>query len=104
MNDTEIMPIAAHIYVTLRRKLNRVIDVEWMLRNQDYAREVIQIARKPGVEELAHYVDRIEALIFGKVVTPLPVSKARDTMRALPETGESGEDAAIASQYIGSLR
>lgn len=97
--------IAAHLYITLRRKLNRVIDVEWLVKNEDYACEVIGMARQPGLEEVAHYADRMEELIFGKIlrqrpVEPKPVTKIVETPSQSSEV--PSEDSA--RQYIGSLR
>lgn len=105
MSESEKLSIAAHLYVTLRRKLNRVIDVEWLLHNEDYAREVIKIVRQQGMEELAHYADRMEVLIFGKAPPPKPEPIMPDIMSDLPAEEEpEEEDAAIASRYIGALR
>ena len=107
MSETaEKLPIAAHLYVTLRRKLNRVIDVEWLLHNEDYAKEVIKIARQQGMEELAHYADRMEELIFGKVAPPRPAPIVQNIMREPPAVEEPEEDdsVAVASQYVGTLR
>ncbi|HEY8117699.1 MAG TPA: hypothetical protein VIE91_00520 [Methylophilaceae bacterium] len=108
MSESEKLSIAAHLYVTFRRKLNRVIDVEWLLHNDDYAKEVIRIARQQGMEELAHYADRMEELIFGKAAPPLaqPVPIMPEIMRELPPPEDELEedDAANASRYIGTLR
>lgn len=107
MSESEKLSIAAHLYVTFRRKLNRVIDVEWLLHNGDYAKEVIRIARQQGMEELAHYADRMEELIFGKVAPPLaqPMPITPEVMREMPSEDELEEDdAANASRYIGTLR
>lgn len=108
MSESEKLSIAAHLYVTLRRKLNRVIDVEWMLHNEAYAREIIRIGRQQGMEELAHYADRMEELIFGKASPPQPMPIVQDIMRepplAMEEALEEDDSAAVASRYIGTLR
>lgn len=44
----------------LRRTTNRMIDVEWMIANAEYAREVIRLARETNVEELVELAGRIE--------------------------------------------
>lgn len=97
---------AAHLYITLRRKLNRVIDVEWLVKNEDYAREVIGMARQPGLEEVVRYADRMEELIFGKILMQRPVEPKLEVARKIVETPPASdvpsEDSA--SQYIGSLR
>ena len=102
-NAAEKTAIAAHLYITLRRKLNRVIDVEWLVRNEDYAREVITLARKPGLEELASHINRLEELVFGKpkpvqaLVAPAPQVEEEDDLEDL------GLDTGV-KQYIGTLR
>jgi hypothetical protein len=99
--------IAAHLYITLRRKLNRVIDVEWLVRNEDYAREVIGMARQPGLEEVAHYADRMEELIFGKILRQRPVEPKPQAIPKIVDTPSQSSDVPSedsAKQYIGSLR
>ena len=103
-NAAEKTAIAAHLYITLRRKLNRVIDVEWLAQNEEYAREIIAISRKPGMEEVTRYVDRLEEIIFGKpilkVVEPEPVfEEKRLFLDEVEEEHISNDD-----QYIGTLR
>jgi hypothetical protein len=105
MSESEKLSIAAHLYVTLRRKFDRVIDVEWMLQNGDYAREVIKIVRKSGMEESAYYANRMDELIFGMPIQPSPVPTVQTLARtAPPPLEEREEDEANASQYVGTLR
>lgn len=102
-NAAEKTAIAAHLYITLRRKTNRVIDVEWLVRNEDYAREVITLARKPGLEELASHINRLEELVFGKpkpVVAPAAPAPQVEEEDALEDLGL---DTSV-KQYIGTLR
>jgi hypothetical protein len=51
---------AGRVYVLLRRETNRMIDVEWVIANAAYAREVVQQARATGVQELMELAERIE--------------------------------------------
>lgn len=105
MNDrdstAEKTAIAAHLYIAMRRKFNRVIDVEWLARNEDYAREIIALAKRPGLEELALHVDRLEELVFGKPVAvpvePAPKVEVEDELEELDLDMGS-------TQYIGTLR
>lgn len=105
MNDrdstAEKTAIAAHLYIAMRRKFNRVIDVEWLARNEDYAREIIALAKRPGLEELAPHVDRLEELVFGKPVAapvePAPKVEVEDELEELDFDMGS-------TQYIGTLR
>jgi hypothetical protein len=104
MSESAKLAIAGLISVTLRRKLNRVIDVEWMLNNDDYAREVMRIARKQDMPELTQYADRIEELIFGNAYSVPSAPIVQDMMRK-PSAGSHVEgEAGIESQYIGALR
>ena len=104
MSDSAKLAIAGLISVSLRRKLNRVIDVEWMLHNEDYAREVMRIARKQDSAELISYADRMEELIFGKVFAVKSVAKVKDTLRESSAENNVEDDAGIENQYIGTLR
>ena len=113
MTEAEKTGIAAHLYVILRRSANRVIDVEWMSRNEEYAREVIHLARQQGSEELKHYADRYEALMLGAAApapAPTPVKpvviEARSDIGNMPMFDETAEEdmPSTASRYIGALR
>jgi hypothetical protein len=112
MTEAEKTGIAAHLYVTLRRSANRVIDVEWMSKNEEYAREVINLARQQGSEELKHYADRYEELTFGPatpvapVVKPAVVETTHDVgnMPVFEESVEDDDLPSTASRYIGALR
>lgn len=104
MTDSAKLAIAGLISVALRRKLNRVIDVEWMLHNAEYSREVLRIARSQNLAELTQYADRMEELILGK---GLPVQAApvlQGSKKKSSVVSEDEEDADIESQYIGTLR
>ena len=106
MNDrdstAEKTAIAAHLYITLRRKINRVIDVEWLVRNDDYATEIIALARRPGLEDLASYINRLEELVFGKLIAApaepaLKIAEEEDELEELDFNPGN-------KQYIGTLR
>jgi len=56
----QLFSVVGRVYVMLRRETNRMIDVEWAITNADYAREVIELARTTGVDELIELADRIE--------------------------------------------
>ena len=43
-------PIAAQLFIRLKRSPGRVIDVTWMLENEPYAREVLKVARTADAE------------------------------------------------------
>jgi hypothetical protein len=59
--ETEkLFSVAGRVYVLLRRETNRMIDVEWVSVDANYAREVIHLARATGLPELLELSDRIE--------------------------------------------
>ncbi len=107
MSDSEKMSIASLMYVSLRRLTSRIIDVEWMMHNQDYAKEIIALARRQGNVELQHYAERMEELLGGKTSPPRPAVVAAPVDDPLIDpisAHHASEDSAIASRYIGSLR
>ncbi len=119
MSESDKTAIAAHLYITLRRTANRVIDVDWLAKNDEYAKEVIRLARQQGSDELTHYADLYEEQIIGKPVmekvAPAPVAapakppmseRAMLLAEAAAEESESDEDEDIGdpSRYIGHLR
>lgn len=104
MSESAKLAIAGLIGATLRRKLNRVIDVEWLLHNEAYAREVMTIARKQGMAELTQYADRMEELFFGKVFATHAAHVAQEPMKKTFVVKEDENEVGIENQYIGTLR
>lgn len=104
MSDSAKLAVAGLIGATLRRKLNRVIDVEWLLHNEAYAREVMTIARKQGMAELNQYADRMEELFFGKVFAVRTTHVAQEPLKKMPAVQAAEDEAGIENQYIGTLR
>ena len=93
MLDSEKLAIAAHLHVAMRRKVGRVTDVEWMVRSEDYAREIIRIAlAEPEQPELHDLAQRLQAALQSAPrLRPPPVA-------AEPPTPESP------GRYVGRLR
>jgi phage shock protein A len=90
MGASEKTAIAAHLYVTLRRVANRVIDIEWMAQNEEYARAIIKLAVEQGNEELARQALRYQALLDGELsIQAEAVAPAGDNVK---------------KRYIGTLR
>jgi hypothetical protein len=50
MSNTELLGIAAHLHVLLRRKAGRVTDIEWMVSNHEYAQAIVRFSRAKAVE------------------------------------------------------
>ena len=44
MLESEKLALAAHLHVVLRRRVGRVTDVEWLVRDMAYAREILALA------------------------------------------------------------
>lgn len=65
MSDADITSVAALISVILRRKAARIIDVKWLVKNQEYAHEIIQLSREQGQQDLTEYANHLEQLMFG---------------------------------------
>ena len=57
-----LFSLAGRVYVLLRRQTNRMIDVEWVITNADYAREVVSLARGTGIAELVEMAEHIEEI------------------------------------------
>jgi hypothetical protein len=64
-SESDLVAIAAHLHVQLRRKTGRVIDVEWLVANAEYAEAVIAHAKAnattqgaPDLEVLAIRLER----------------------------------------------
>ena len=115
MSDSEKTSVAALISVILRRKINRVIDVKWLLKNQEYAREILAVSRELDQPELNGYSDRLETLIFGNITsTPVSSAKPKAPIQAPNPTNtdwannaDDDEDNGAAidpSKYVGHLR
>ncbi len=88
MSDNDKFAIATRLYVQLRRKVNRSIDTVWMLHNNEYAREVLRIARAQTDAEMDALVRQFEALLTG-VAAPNP---------------DNGQVSTTVKSYIGTLR
>jgi hypothetical protein len=88
MSPADIMGVAAHLHVLLRRKTGRVTDTEWMATNDTYAREIVRFAREKATSEghadLLPWADKLEAACAQMNVpvrVPL-VQSAMETLRA----------------------
>ncbi len=91
MTDNDKFAIAARLYVQLRRKGNRAIDTVWMVQSNEYAREVLRIARAQADTDLQQLANHFEALMG-------PVAAASTA------TVASASVPTPASKYVGSLR
>jgi hypothetical protein len=74
-----LFSLAGRIHVLLRRETNRIVDVEWLLADGHYAKEVLRLATATDSAELHKLVVRIEAVhpLLPKIEQPIvqpPVS------------------------------
>jgi hypothetical protein len=115
MLESEKFALAARLHVSLRRKVGRVTDVEWMVKNTDYAREIVRFAREQNEAELAELADKLEAALFPPKpagASPAAASAAASAapsavlgdLRDLASAALSAVQPASASRYVGSLR
>ena len=114
MSENEKTAVAALISVILRRKLGRIIDVKWLIKNEDYAREIIMLSRDQGLEDLTSYANNLENLIFGAFKPTVSTLIVKPTLKAAHspsaptitwDDDEEFDDRDIdVSKYIGHLR
>jgi hypothetical protein len=91
-SDSEKMAVAAHLHVLMRRKMGRVTDVEWLVRNAEYAQEIIRVACQQAEHpEVAEWGARLRGMLFPKP----PSGTAPARLKA---------DAPAAARYVGRLR
>ena len=96
--ENELFAVLGRLHVLMRREHNRIIDVEYASESQEYARELIRLARATAHPELATLADRMESLVspgLAATARPIPVQ------RAVPN---DASDATTAGRYVGVLR
>lgn len=113
MLESEAFAIAARLHVVMRRSLGRVTDVEWMIRNREYAIEVVRVAREQGNPELQDLATKLEAAVLPAVRVKQPTSRGPafvpppivDTgaPSVLADDGSTPTDPS-APRYVGRLR
>ena len=95
-------PIAAQLFIRLKRSPGRVIDVTWMLQNEPYAQEVLKVARTADAES-ADLASRFEALTTS-LRNPVPTPAAFSRTGSFQVEPEPVAPAVVSSHYVGSLR
>lgn len=119
MSSTEKLSVAALIGVILRRKINRSIDVKWLVENEAYAQEIIRLCQAQGQDDLNEYALHLEKLMFGEnsvtpSVAPKPKTATEETAtrdvtdwahEPDPAPEENIDEPILSnSKYIGGLR
>lgn len=75
--ESEKLAVAAHLHVLMRRKMGRVTDVEWLVRNADYAKEIIRLACQQAEHpEVADWGAKLRAMLFPRPAAPAPAPAA----------------------------
>lgn len=111
MLDSDKLAIAAHLHVAMRRKLGRVTDVEWMVRSDEYAREIIRLAlAEPDQPDLHHWARRMDEALFAvqtqRRATAGPAAQRPSPPVAAPAGAAQAAESAVPEpkRYIGRLR
>ncbi|NJM43514.1 MAG: hypothetical protein HC858_05200 [Brachymonas sp.] len=110
ISESDLMALAAHLHVHLRRRTGRVIDVEWLVSNAEYAHVIIHLAKASavteGAPELAVWAARFEMAMM-KVQRPRkplmsalaiaganhsPTSFVQSERQQLPASSSFGQD------------
>jgi hypothetical protein len=80
--NPEFFSLASQLYVRMRR-YGRVVDAVYMAKNQDYAREILQLAVREADVEILKIVLRFETLLEQEY--PSKVSEKVDVPAAVVE-------------------
>lgn len=112
--NAEAFTIATQMYVRLRRVCGRVIDVMYLVNNQDYAKHVLEVALATEDQELARFVARLSPLIdlyAEPSVAALEIKAEAKKVKAevletysVEVTEEEIYQAQVHHHYIGALR
>lgn len=90
MMNNDRLAVAAHLHTALRRRTGRITDVEWLARDDTYAREVLRLAlAQADAPELLALAHRLQAL--------LPTTER-------PPASAAQQPPAPATRYVRSLR
>lgn len=115
ISSTEKVSVAALISVILRRKISRTIDIKWLVENEAYAKEIIELCREQGLVNLNEYADHLEKLMFGKIsITSTARQKTPHISEPDVKQAHAGFSKDLASEdndgmidvnkYVGGLR
>ncbi|RZS56550.1 hypothetical protein [Sphaerotilus mobilis] len=118
LSESDKLGIAAHLHVAMRRKIGRVTDVEWLVRDATYAREVIRIAlAERDHPELQGWALKLQAALFPPTSTQTQTQTQTPTRTAqaansgpMPLDANAGADAplrpaqGLLGRYVGGLR
>jgi uncharacterized protein YyaL (SSP411 family) len=60
MPDMDRLAVAAHLHVLMRRRLNRITDMEWMSTNREYAMAMVRLAHASEHADLHEWAEKLE--------------------------------------------
>lgn len=119
-SESDLVAIAAHLHVQLRRRTGRVIDVEWIVANAEYANAIVSLAKASatteGAPELAVWATRFERALLRvqrprkPLLAALAISSAAEMERqSLPSQKTSmhpevEQDSGLVSEFGDSHR
>ena len=105
VNRSEAFSIATLIYTRLRRVTGRVIDVTYLMQNQDYTKYVIDLALSANDSELQRQAERLRSLmVFDLEADQIEVQAEAAKIYESEVTEEEIYRAQVSHHYIGALR
>ena len=105
VNRSEAFSIATLIYARLRRVTGRVIDVTYLMQNQDYAKHVINLALSANDSELQRQAERLRSLmVFDAEPDQMKIQEEIAEIYESEVTEEEIYRAQVSHHYIGALR
>ena len=111
MHQSDAFAIAARLYVAMRQKLGRITDVQWMLKNAEYADEVIRLAKSQVGTEMADLAEKFAASLASQIErtnggvlnSQTPASNADPRVGPAKPSELAGQEEP-AHRYVGRLR
>ena len=105
VNRSEAFSIATLIYARLRRVTGRVIDVTYLMQNQDYTKHVINLALSANDSELQRQAERLRSLmVFDAEPDQMKIQEEIAEIYESEVTEEEIYRAQVSHHYIGALR
>ena len=105
VNRSEAFSIATLIYARLRRVTGRVIDVTYLMQNQDYIEHVIDLALSANDSELQRQAERLRCLmVFDLEPDQMKIQEEIAEIYESEVTEEEIYRAQVSHHYIGALR
>ena len=105
VNRSEAFSIATLIYARLRRVTGRVIDVTYLMQNQDYIEHVIDLALSANDSELQRQAEHLRSLMVCDLESDQ--MKIQEEIAEIYESEVTEEEiyrAQVSHHYIGALR